>query len=303
MNFIQNAKSFCHLALGINMVEQHRAQQNELPQELTANTNGDQFFKYYAEASKTEETRERFLRLRDMLLRVMKQQSLPVGNAEVADIGCGAGTQAFLWAELGFRIFGVDSNQALIQLAQRRAAEIGFDVDFSAGTAEDLPWTDKSMDVCLAIELLEHVPKWQECLKEFDRVLKPGGILCVTTTNKLCPVQHEFKLPLYSWYPAPIKRYYERIATSKRPELVNHAKFPAVNWFSYFSLRKALRALGFETLDRFDVNNTQNRKGLPRYVLLAIQNIPFLRWLAHVFVQGTLVVAIKGKTHHVQKID
>ena len=77
----------------------------------------------------------------------------------------------------------------------------------------------------------------------------------------------------------------------------------AVNWFSYFSLRKALRALGFETLDRFDVNNTQNRKGLPRYVLLAIQNIPFLRWLAHVFVQGTLVVAIKGKTHHVQKID
>ena len=219
---------------------------------------------------------------------------------KVLELGCGVGYFTKHLAETKAAITANDISPDLLEVAREQVkAE---NVTFKVENAYDLSYADNSFDTVVGSSVLHHL-EVDDALRECYRVLKPGGILCVTTTNKLCPVQHEFKLPLYSWYPAPIKRYYERIATSKRPELVNHAKFPAVNWFSYFSLRKALRALGFETLDRFDVNNTQNRKGLPRYVLLAIQNIPFLRWLAHVFVQGTLVVAIKGKTHHVQKID
>jgi 2-polyprenyl-6-hydroxyphenyl methylase/3-demethylubiquinone-9 3-methyltransferase len=59
-------------------------------------------------------------------------------------------------------------------------------------------WPNRSMDVCLVPELLEHVREWRECLADFARVLRPGGVLVLTTNNKLCPVQQEFNLPLYS---------------------------------------------------------------------------------------------------------
>jgi 2-polyprenyl-3-methyl-5-hydroxy-6-metoxy-1,4-benzoquinol methylase len=55
------------------------------------------------------------------------------------------------------------------------------------------------MDVCLLPELLEHVADWQSCLNEAARVLRPGGLLYLSTTNVLCPRQQEFNLPLYSF--------------------------------------------------------------------------------------------------------
>ena len=75
------------------------------------------------------------------------------------------------------------------------------------------------MDVCLLPELLEHVADWQSCLKEAPRVLRSGGLLYLSTTNVLRPRQEEFNLPLYSWYPGPLKRYCERLAMTTRPAL------------------------------------------------------------------------------------
>ncbi len=91
-------------------------------------------------------------------------------------------------------------------------------------------------------ELLEHVEDWQTCLNEAVRALRPGGALYLSTTNALNPVQDEFELPFYSWYPGFLKRHYERLAVTTRPELVNHAKYPAVHWFTFFGLKPYLRA-------------------------------------------------------------
>jgi 2-polyprenyl-3-methyl-5-hydroxy-6-metoxy-1,4-benzoquinol methylase len=102
------------------------------------------------------------------------------------------------------------------------------------------------MHVCLLPELLEHVVEWMACLKETARILRPGGVLFLSTTNKLCPSQQEFSLPLYSWYPRPLKRHFEKLAVTKRPELENFARYPAVNWFSFYSLRSELSRLGFD---------------------------------------------------------
>ncbi len=62
--------------------------------------------------------------------------------------------------------------------------------------------------------------------------MRPGGVLYLTTTSCLCPSQMEFRLPLYSWYPGFLKRRYERLAKTTRPELANFAIYPAVHWFS-----------------------------------------------------------------------
>jgi 2-polyprenyl-6-hydroxyphenyl methylase/3-demethylubiquinone-9 3-methyltransferase len=149
------------------------------------------------------------------------------------------------------------------------------------------------MDVCLRVELLEHVPEWKECITEGIRILKPGGVLFVTTSNKLCPVQDEFNLPLYSWYPKTLKRYFERMARTTRPQLVNFAKYPAVNWFSFYELRTFLLKQSMQCLDRFDLLDIE-KKNLPSRVLTqCIRRVPFLRWLAHLATPGTTLLALR----------
>ena len=253
----------------------------------------EQFYEHYARGSQSPATLQRIRSLRDCVLRVAKTTGWKGGILEVADIGCGAGAQSFLWAELGHNVHGLDVNQPLLELARRRAEEQGRLIDFQLGSATELPWADESMDICLLLELLEHVADWQPCLSECARVLRPGGILLLTTTNSLCPSQQEFNLPLYSWYPKPLKRYFERIAVTTRPAVANYAKYPAVNWFSFYGLRNTLAPYGFVCSDRFDVMDLSSKGAAGKWIVGWIQNLPVLRWLAHVATPGTLVLAVK----------
>ncbi len=251
------------------------------------------FYEYYAKESLSPQALQRFCSIRDIILQMLRNGGGPPGAFDVADIGCGAGTQSTLWAERGQRVHALDVNEPLIELARERAARAGYQIDFRVGSAAQLPWDDESMDVCLANELLEHVSDWQSCLKEFARILRPGGVLFLATSNKLCPIQDEFNLPLYSWYPTPVKRYFERLAVTTRPQLANYAKYPAVNWFSFYSLRSSLEKLGFECMDRFDLIRTSEKGTLARFVVQAIRKVPALRLLGHMATNGTVLLAVK----------
>src|SRR6476660_9819677 len=76
----------------------------------------------------------------------------------------------------------------LINLGKQRAAAGGYTVDFCVGSSTELPWPSETMDVCLVPEVLEHVPEWRTCLEEYVRILRPGGLLMITTSNKLRPL-------------------------------------------------------------------------------------------------------------------
>lgn len=255
----------------------------------------EEFFKYYAEQSTTPETVQRFAAIQDLVSRTARARGLMQSRLDVLDIGCGAGTQSMMWARDGHQVNGLDINGPLVELAMQRAREAQLDIDFRIGTATELPWADNSMDVCLVPELLEHVPEWEPCVNEFTRVLKPGGVLFLSTNNSLCPVQQEFNLPMYSWYPAFMKRRYEQLAVTTRPELVNYAKYPAVNWFTFFGLRKMLAARGFESFDRFDVADNAARGLGGALAFGLIRHVPLARVLAHIATPYTLLVAVKRK--------
>ncbi|HKQ60619.1 MAG TPA: class I SAM-dependent methyltransferase [Candidatus Polarisedimenticolaceae bacterium] len=257
-------------------------------------TSRPEFYEYYARESQSPQTLARYGSIRDMVLRVLAEGGAPTTALEVADVGCGAGTQCRLWAERGHRVHGLDVNAPLLELARERAAAAGLAIDFRVGSAVSLPWADGSMDVCLAPELLEHVADWRPCLDEFARIVRPGGLLFVSTSNVLCPRQQEFNLPLYSWYPAPLKRRCERLAVTTHPAIANYAKYPAVNWFSFYSLRRELGRRGFpRCLDRFDVIDLAGRGRPVRALVGAVRRLAPLRWLGHVATSGTFVVGFK----------
>jgi ubiquinone/menaquinone biosynthesis C-methylase UbiE len=255
--------------------------------------NDDPFYEYYARESESESTLQRFSRTKSVIERAARYVALAPGPWRVADIGCGAATQCMLWAADGHLVQGVDINERLIELGRSRASESGVSVNLSVGSAVDLPWPDDSVDICLCPELLEHVSDWQKCLDEVRRILKPGGLFFVTTTNKLCPRQQEFYLPLYSWYPTRLKRHFEHLAVTTKPELVNHAKYPAVNWFSYTSLAGFLVKRGFRCFDRFDIAALGPHSVPARLALSVVRSTRLTRWLGQVMTPRTVVLAQK----------
>ncbi|WP_153110285.1 class I SAM-dependent methyltransferase [Propionivibrio limicola] len=252
------------------------------------------FVDYYAQQSLAPQTIQRFTLVRDKSLRLLAKLNGGVASQlNVADIGCGTGMQAQLWAQRGHKVFGLDVNAPLIEIARHRAEDASLAIQFDVGSATELPYPDTSMDVALLPELLEHVADWQGCLNEATRILKPGGLLYLSTTNWLCPIQQEYSLPLYSWYPGFLKRRYERLAVTTRPEIANYCKYPAVNWFSFYSLSAYLRERGFHSLDRFDMIETEGR-GIPVRVALSLfKAIPPLRFIGQVLTSGSIVFAIK----------
>lgn len=248
------------------------------------------FYSYYEKQSSGEVALRRFDMIQATLLRTVGQ---PGKALRVADIGCGAGTQSRLWAEKGHQVYGADINEALILLARQRADKAGLRVQFNVASATCLPWEDASMDVCIAPELLEHVEDWKSCLAEMVRVLRPGGALFISTSNKLCPKQEEFTLPAYSWYPGFLKRRFEHLARTTRPELAGYATYPAVNWFTFYGLRQHLERDGLRCMDRFDMMDLQQHSLPARTLVRLLRRLPPLRFIGHVLTPYTVLLAVK----------
>jgi 2-polyprenyl-3-methyl-5-hydroxy-6-metoxy-1,4-benzoquinol methylase len=266
----------------------------EVPPQLRRwdHSSHEQFFDDYARKSQTEEALERFRGIRNTILRVMGHK---FGGRvlEVADVGCGAGTQSMIWSEQGHSVHAIDINEPLVRLGRERAANAGCDIDFRVGSATDLPWPNESMDVCIALELIEHVADWRRCLDQFARIIRPGGVLLLTTTNLLSPRQEEFNLPFYSWYPPRLKNRFEQLALTTRPDLANFARYPAVNWFTFYRLQAYLGCRGFESMDRFDMIDVKGRSAPVRLLVSSVRSVSALRFIGQICTGGTRILAIK----------
>jgi 2-polyprenyl-6-hydroxyphenyl methylase/3-demethylubiquinone-9 3-methyltransferase len=252
-----------------------------------------QFVSSYESKSLSPATQARFRTVYDKIMTLARHQGRNDVSFDVLDIGCGAGTQCRLWAANGHRVTGIDVSEPLVALAARRAAEAGLQIRFDLGSATQLPYADATQDVCLLPQLLEHVPDWKSCLKEAVRVLRAGGMLYVSTSNLLCPRQHEFNLPLYSWYPPFLKRHYERLAMTTRPDLANHASFPAVHWFTYRRLADLLATLEMRCYDRFQLLDYSGLHGGQRAAAQLLQAIPVFKFPAQFFFGTSVVFAVK----------
>jgi 2-polyprenyl-6-hydroxyphenyl methylase / 3-demethylubiquinone-9 3-methyltransferase len=102
----------------------------------------------------------------------------------VLDLGCGGGFTAEILASRGARVVGVDRSCPSLGVGRRHAAANGLTIGFAAGDALALPLADRSVDVVVCVDVLEHVPSVPQVLAECARVLKPRGWLLFDTINR-----------------------------------------------------------------------------------------------------------------------
>lgn len=102
----------------------------------------------------------------------------------LADIGCGAGLLSEPLARLGGKVTGMDMASANIEVARSHAAQSGLTIDYRVVAAEDLLAAGERFDVVLAMEIVEHVTDAAAFLKTCAGLVKPGGLLVVSTINR-----------------------------------------------------------------------------------------------------------------------
>ncbi|MGE5140367.1 MAG: class I SAM-dependent methyltransferase [Rudaea sp.] len=104
--------------------------------------------------------------------------ALPPG-AVVADIGTGTGFVAEALAHQARHVFGFDASPAMLAVAGRNLSGLS-NVTLRQAEGQTIPLSDGSLDAVFANMYLHHAPDPAAAIREMARLLKPGGVLCIT---------------------------------------------------------------------------------------------------------------------------
>ena len=99
------------------------------------------------------------------------------GNGAVLDVGTGTAFLANMISELGYRSVGIDFADGMMEIGRQNSASRGTNVEFVKGDGEALPFADNSFDAVVNSRVLWLLLDPVKAMKEWKRVLKPGGVL------------------------------------------------------------------------------------------------------------------------------
>lgn len=108
----------------------------------------------------------------------------PFGGLRVLDIGCGGGLLSEPMARLGAAVVGADAAERNIPVAQLHAEGQGLSIDYRVATAEALADAGEVFDVVLNMEVIEHVPDPVAYLTACHQLIRPGGVMILSTINR-----------------------------------------------------------------------------------------------------------------------
>jgi 2-polyprenyl-3-methyl-5-hydroxy-6-metoxy-1,4-benzoquinol methylase len=152
---------------------------------------------------------------------------LDLNGRAFLDAGCGTGLFSALAVDRGADVTSLDVGDALLARVAEKCESRRVVGDLAA-----LPFDDSSFDVVLSTEVIEHLARPVDGVRELVRVLRPGGRLVVTTPNR-------------AWHPAI------RLANALKLRPYEGLE----NWVSRTQLRSWLEALGMkiERLEGFNL--------------------------------------------------
>ncbi len=107
------------------------------------------------------------------------QQSLK--NLTILDVGCGGGLLTEPLARMGAQVTGIDASIKNIQVAKDHAQKQALTIDYQAVAAETL---SAKFDIVTCMEVIEHVASVDQFLATCCKLVKPGGILFLSTLNR-----------------------------------------------------------------------------------------------------------------------
>ncbi len=104
---------------------------------------------------------------------------------DVLDVATGTGNAALPAVRRGARVTGLDLVPELLDVARERVADLGFEVEWVEGDAEELPFEGASFDRVLSTFGHMFAPRHERAAAELVRVCRPGGAIgfCCWTSD------------------------------------------------------------------------------------------------------------------------
>jgi ubiquinone/menaquinone biosynthesis C-methylase UbiE len=176
---------------------------------------------------------------RDWIVAAIRRY-LPAGEKKALEIGPGSGVYLAMLASLFDRVTATDIEDAYLDHAQRLAdaypnlALLTDDITHSQ-------LADASFDMILCSEVIEHVPDPESALKEMHRLLKPGGILILSTPQRHSTLELVAKVAFLPGVVNLVKLIYREAILE-----MGH-----INLMTERQVRLRLRTSGFEVIEYF----------------------------------------------------
>ena len=121
----------------------------------------------------------------------------------VADLGCGAGTDTLVAAQMvgpDGSVTGIDMTPEMLAKARTAKGELGVtNVDFVEGEIERLPFEDGTVDAVISKGVIDLVPDKDAVFAEIFRVLKPGGRIQIADVTIQNPVSEAGRRDIDLW--------------------------------------------------------------------------------------------------------
>ena len=108
-----------------------------------------------------------------------------IEGLKVLDVGCGGGLISLPLARLGCRVTGIDPGKENIAVAREYSKDQGVDVRYIVSSVEDFAASsDELYDIITVMEVVEHVDDLHVFLQTVASMLRPSGILFISTINR-----------------------------------------------------------------------------------------------------------------------
>jgi 2-polyprenyl-6-hydroxyphenyl methylase/3-demethylubiquinone-9 3-methyltransferase len=128
--------------------------------------------------------------IRDRLTALLSEPGSteqPLAGLNILDVGCGGGLVAEPLARMGAHVTGLDAEPGAIVAAQEHARAKGLNITYRVGTSHELDAEHHRFDVVLALEVIEHTRKPQAFVDSLVPLIRPGGLVILSTLNRSVP--------------------------------------------------------------------------------------------------------------------
>jgi ubiquinone/menaquinone biosynthesis C-methylase UbiE len=169
----------------------------------------------------------------------------------ILDCGCGPGVLTCDIAERipNGRVLGIDLENPQIKIAEAEAQKRQLEnITFQQANVYDLENINETFDAVFSHALLEHLKEPSKAIKQFHRVLKPGGILAVCSPDwagfLLSPSSNELNQAIEAYKDIQIKNGGDVFVGSKLSRFFENSGFDQIEVDARYEVYKSLKFIG-----------------------------------------------------------
>ena len=107
----------------------------------------------------------------------------------VLDCGCGPGFYTTILSKAGHQVTGIDGSTRMLSHAKENAEKLGVKPELLEGDFGRLPFPDETFDLLISRNVTHTIREHLKVYGEWNRVLKPGGVLLIFDANWHLPYQ------------------------------------------------------------------------------------------------------------------